>query len=82
MSGKRKFKIMDHELVPKHEVVKPEEAIEILKELGVRPENLPWIRASDPVAKEIGAKPGDIVRIERKSPTTGKIIVYRFVVAG
>jgi len=82
MSGKRKFKIMDHELVPKHEVVKPEEAVKILKELGVKPENLPWIRASDPVVKEIGAKPGDIVRIERKSPTTGKIIVYRFVVAG
>jgi len=82
MSGRRKFKVMDHELVPKHEVVGSEEAIKVLRELGVRPENLPWIRASDPAAREAGAKPGDIIRIERKSPTTGKIIIYRFVVAG
>ena len=82
MSSKRKFKVTDHELVPKHEVLSPEEAIKVLRELGVTPEMLPWIKASDPVAKEIGAKPGDIVRIERRSPTAGKIIVYRFVVAG
>jgi len=82
MSGKKRFRVMDHELVPKHEIVSPEEAVRILKELGVKPENLPWIRASDPVAREIGARPGDIIRIERKSPTSGKIIVYRFVVAG
>jgi len=82
MSGRKKFRVMDHELVPKHEIVKPEEAVRILKELGIRPENLPWIRTSDPAAKEIGAKPGDIIRSERRSTTKGKIIVYRFVVAG
>ncbi len=75
-------KILEHELVPKHEIVKPEEAIEILKKFGVRPEQLPWIRASDPVARAIGAKPGDIVKIIRKSPTGGEIVVYRFVVPG
>lgn len=77
-----KFNILDHELVPKHEVLKPEEAVEILKSLGVRPDQLPYLRASDPVARAIGAKPGDVVRIIRKSPTAGKIIVYRFVIAG
>lgn len=82
MSEKSKFKILEHELVPKHEVLKPEEAIEVLRSLGVRPEQLPYIRASDPVARAIGAKPGDIIRITRKSPTAGEIIVYRFVIAG
>ncbi len=82
MPSKKRFKVTEHELVPKHEVLSPEEAVRVLRELGVTPEMLPWLRASDPVAKEIGAKPGDIVRIERKSPTAGKIIVYRFVVAG
>ena len=82
MSSKKKFKVTDHELVPKHEVLPPEEAIRVLKGLGVTPDKLPWIRASDPVAREIGAKPGDIIRIERKSPTAGKIVIYRFVVAG
>lgn len=77
-----KFNILDHELVPKHEVLKPEEAVEVLKSLGVRPDQLPYLRASDPVARAIGAKPGDVVRIIRKSPTAGKIIVYRFVIAG
>ncbi len=74
------FDILEHELVPKHEVVPPEEAARILRELGVRPEQLPWIRATDPVARRIGAKPGDIVRIYRKSPTAGEIVVYRYVV--
>ncbi len=82
MSGKKKIRIMDHELVPKHEVVPKEEAIKILKELGVTPQQLPLLRASDPVAREIGAKPGDVVRIIRKSPTAGKIVIYRFVIAG
>jgi DNA-directed RNA polymerase subunit H len=77
---KKKFNILEHELVPKHEVVPPEEAARILRELGVRPEQLPWLRATDPVARAIGAKPGDIVRIYRKSPTSGEIIVYRYVV--
>jgi DNA-directed RNA polymerase subunit H len=77
---KRKFNILEHELVPKHEVVPPDEAARILRELGVRPEQLPWLRATDPVARAIGAKPGDIVRIYRKSPTSGEIIVYRYVV--
>ncbi|MET1101516.1 MAG: DNA-directed RNA polymerase subunit H [Pyrodictiaceae archaeon] len=78
--SKSKFNILEHELVPRHELVPPEEAIKIIKELGVRPEQLPWIRASDPIARLIGAKPGDLVRIYRKSPTAGEIIVYRYVV--
>jgi DNA-directed RNA polymerase, subunit H (EC 2.7.7.6) len=81
MSEKR-FNVLKHELVPRHELVPIEEAIKILRELGVRPEQLPWIRASDPVAKAIGAKPGDIIRVIRKSETAGEIVVYRYVIAG
>jgi len=72
--------ILEHELVPKHEVVPPEEARKILKELGIEPWQLPWILVSDPVIRAIGAKPGDIVRIIRKSPTAGVSIAYRYVV--
>jgi DNA-directed RNA polymerase subunit H len=81
MSEKR-FNVLKHELVPKHEIIPIEEAIKILRELGVRPEQLPWIRASDPVAKAIGARPGDIIRVIRKSETAGEIVVYRYVIAG
>lgn len=72
--------ILEHELVPKHEVIPPDEAIKILRRLGIEPWQLPWISADDPVVKLIGAKPGDIVRITRKSPTAGLFVTYRYVV--
>jgi len=80
--SERRFNVLKHELVPKHEIVPIEEAIRILRELGVKPEQLPWIRASDPVARAIGARPGDIIRVIRRSETAGEIVVYRYVVAG
>ncbi|RLF09430.1 MAG: DNA-directed RNA polymerase subunit H [Thermoprotei archaeon] len=77
---KKKFTILDHQLVPRHEVLSPEEKRALLAELKIKPEQLPWIRESDPVIKLIGAKRGDIVRVIRKSPTAGESIAYRFVV--
>ena len=83
MSSKRKkFNVLEHRLVPKHERVPLEEVPKILKELGVEPNQLPLIRASDPAARAVGAKPGELVRIIRESETGGKIVVYRFVVVG
>ena len=75
-----KIRLQDHILVPKHEVLSKEEAEEVLRVLGIRPEQLPKIRADDPIAKEIGAKVGDIVRIIRESQTAGVSIAYRLVI--
>ncbi len=75
-----KFKLQDHMLVPKHEILNEEEAKELLEILGVSKEQLPKIRADDPIAREIGAKPGDIVKITRKSLTAGESVFYRLVV--
>lgn len=85
MAGRKKGsfvnpKILEHELVPKHEVVSLEEGLEVLRKYGVKPEQLPWMRASDPVAKVLGAKPGDIIKIIRRTPWGGEIITYRYVV--
>lgn len=74
------FNIFDHVLVPKHEIVKPDERKKLLQEYRVQPYQLPRLKASDPAVKAIGAKPGDIVRIIRDSPTAGKYISYRHVV--
>ena len=59
-----------------------EEAEKILKALGLSREQLPWIRALDPMARYIGAKPGDVVKIIRKSSTAGSTDVYRYVIPG
>jgi DNA-directed RNA polymerase subunit H len=77
---KEEINILEHELVPRHEVVPPQEALELLRKLGIEPWQLPWMSADDPVVKAIGAKPGDIIRIIRKSPTAGEFIAYRYVV--
>lgn len=76
------FNIFDHEYVPKHEILTPEEREKILSEYRVQPYQLSRINASDPAAKAIGARPGDIVRIIRESPTAGKYIAYRYVIEG
>jgi DNA-directed RNA polymerase subunit H len=79
---KDNYDILEHELVPKHVVLSKEESKKLLKRLKVKPYNLPWIRASDPVCKRIGAKPGSIIKIIRKSPTAGITVYYRFVIPG
>jgi len=76
------FNIFAHVLVPKHEIVAPDEKDKLLNEYRVQPYQLPRLKASDPGAKAIGAKPGDIVRIVRDSPTAGKYTSYRYVVEG
>ena len=76
------FNIFDHEFVPKHEVLTAEEKKKLLAEYKVQPYQLPEIKASDLAVKAIGAIPGDIIRIIRKSPTAGKYVAYRYVVEG
>jgi DNA-directed RNA polymerase subunit H len=77
---KKVFSVFEHELVPKHIVLSKEEAEEVLKKYHVKPYQLPYIKKNDPAIKEIGAKPGDIVKIIRKSPTAGEAVAYRYVV--
>lgn len=74
------FDIFEHKLVPKHEILTKEEREQVLAQYRVQPYQLPQIKASDPAVKAIGAKPGDILRIVRKSPTAGEHIAYRYVV--
>jgi DNA-directed RNA polymerase subunit H len=76
----KKFKLMEHELVPLHIVLSEEEKEEVLKRFGVREHQLPKIKVTDPVIKEIGAKKGDVVMIIRKSPTAGESVTYRYVI--
>jgi len=76
-------KIVEHELNPISIRVLPrDEAKQILRRLHLKPWNLPWIRSSDPLVAAVGAKPGDILEIVRRSPKAGRTVIYRLVVPG
>jgi DNA-directed RNA polymerase subunit H len=73
-------KILEHELVPKHEILGKKEVEELLKKYTINPAQLPKIKLNDPIVQVIGAKRGDVLRITRKSPTVGEADYYRVVV--
>jgi len=74
------FKIFDHDFVSKHELLTPKEKEKILQKYKMKPYQLPRINAYDPAIIAVGGKPGDIVRVIRKSQTAGKYVAYRYVI--
>ncbi len=73
-------KVTDHKLVPKHEILNEPEKKQILSQFSASEDQFPFLFSTDPVAREIGAKPGDMVKITRISDTAGEAIYYRYVV--
>ena len=76
------FNVFKHKLVPKHEILPPEEAKELLQIYRAKLYQLPQIKASDIAVIAIGAKPGDVLKITRDSVTAGKYASYRYVTPG
>ncbi len=74
------FDIFEHALVPKHEILTAKEKQQLLTKYKVQPYQMPQVTSTDPAVKAIGAKPGDVLRIIRKSSTAGEHIAYRYVV--
>ena len=70
---------MKHVLVPKHQIVPPENHPELMSSLYITVKTkLPEIKFHvDPIARCIGAVPGDIVKITRPSSSAGESIMYR-----
>ncbi len=71
---------MRHNFVPKHTIMGDKEKEELLKHYNISIKQLPKILKNDPVVKILKAKQGDIIKIIRKSPTTGESTYYRVVV--
>jgi DNA-directed RNA polymerase subunit H len=74
------FDIFEHALVPFHEILTEKEKTQLLTQYKVKPYQIPQIKSGDPAVKAIGAKPGDVLKITRKSTTAGEHITYRYVV--
>lgn len=74
------FNITEHNFVPKHIILDEKEVVELLKEYNISIRQLPRIFVTDPVAKVLNAKKGDVIKIVRKSPSAKEAIFYRVVV--
>jgi DNA-directed RNA polymerase subunit H (RpoH/RPB5) len=74
-----KVEITTHVLVPKHILLSEDEANQVLHQLNISILQLPVVTSTDPMAKAIGAKAGNVIKIERIG-VTGKSIYYRRVV--
>lgn len=88
------FNVLEHELVPEHILLTEEEAAKVLSELGVDRSKLPKIRKDDAAimalersydssGKKVGnIREGSVVKVIRKSRTTGEFVAYRLVIGG
>ena len=72
--------VPDHVYVPKHQIMAKKEAQKVLDEFNCTPTELPLIFVTDPAILGLGVKPGDMIKITRKSGTAGESIYYRYVV--
>jgi DNA-directed RNA polymerase I, II, and III subunit RPABC1 len=67
-----------HSLVPKHEKLTEAESKELLEKLMIKSKSqLPTIHKTDAMAKWLGLRHGEIVRITRHNDTSGEYYYYR-----
>jgi len=73
---------MKHVLVPKHEILPQEQHKALLDSMYITSKTkFPEIKFHiDPIARCIGAVPGDIIKITRPSSSAGESIIYRICV--
>ena len=71
-----------HNLVPEHVKLSDKEKAELLAKYNIKARDLPRILLSDPAIAELNVKEGDVVKISRKSQTSGEAAYYRGVVNG
>lgn len=72
--------ITHHELVSRHVLLSREEKIALLKRYRLKETQLPRILQKDPVARYLGLKRGNVVKIIRVSETAGRYASYRLCV--
>ena len=78
------FNVSRHVLVPPHTPVRDaHEVTRILQCYGLKSRHqLPLILSTDPMARYLALKPGELVRIQRPSPSAGTYTLYRCCARG
>jgi DNA-directed RNA polymerase subunit H (RpoH/RPB5) len=73
------YNVSHHELVPKHARVESEDEVkQVLAAYKLKSKaQLPLILKGDPMARYLGIRTGEVVRITRPSPTGGTYVCYR-----
>jgi len=75
----KKIDVTKHKLVPVHTVVSEAEKKKINEKYNLSGIELPRIYKEDPAIAHLKVKPGDIIKIIRKSSTAGQSVFYRRV---
>jgi DNA-directed RNA polymerase subunit H len=79
MTGK-KFDPTKHMLVPKHSKLSETDKKSLLAKHNITLQELPKISLKDAAIAELDVKAGDIIKIVRRSPTSGESTFYRCVI--
>jgi DNA-directed RNA polymerase subunit H (RpoH/RPB5) len=87
MESETMYTVIDHVLVPKHIICSTEKKLAVMEAYSVKGEQIPQIKATEPISKYIGAVKGNLVKIVRPSDSIKKVgdqilydISYRIVV--
>jgi DNA-directed RNA polymerase I, II, and III subunit RPABC1 len=72
--------ISKHSFVPKHIILTDDEVKDVCDKYNIVPSNLHKILIQDPMARFIGLRPGQVVKINTISPITGITPSYRICV--
>jgi len=75
-----KLNVLEHAMVPDHNIMSEEEVSELLSRYSITTEQLPKVFHDDPAVKSIGANVDDVIRIVRASHTAGRAEAYRLVI--
>jgi len=78
---RKKTKISNHILIPSHSKLSDSDKKEVLEKFSISVKELPFIKMDDPAIIKLKVKAGDVIKIDRKSPTAGKTVFYRGVIA-
>ena len=73
-------KLVKHELTPLHEKISNEEKEKLLTQMNINFKDLPKVYRDDAALAELDVKPGDIIKVTRKSTTAKETVFYRGVI--